>query len=143
MTNVNQGANQPKRDSRGRWRKGTSGNPSGRPPKKPKGPWTLKTAAFEAFTQMVEVKGANGELTHMELLNLILQKLALNTVKAKPTEQINVLKQLHRAGLLPEAIEDEEPEEIFTEEDRRLLQTVHDALYGPVGQRSRPPAAFD
>lgn len=117
---------EPQRDRRGRFVKGSTGNPDGRPPKRPKPPKSLAKCLAEALDREVPVND-NGVPQLLTMRELLAASLLRGTVKAKPKDMLHILERTNR---LAESAEDEDgpEEEIFTEEDRRLLALVREEL---------------
>lgn len=112
---------EPQRDQRGRFKKGFTGNPDGRPRKQPKRPKSWAKCLAEAWEMEVAVND-NGTSQLLTFRELAARSIVRGAVTAKAKDMLHIAEQLERAA---EAAADEEPEEeIFTEEDRRLIEIV-------------------
>lgn len=134
---------EPKRDERGRYVKGCTGNPSGRPRKLPAKSKSMGRIVADALAKEVAVNdnGIPQTLTYLELLTESMLRAAL---KAKPKEMLHILLELEKiAADAPPDEEEEEFEDIFTEEDRRFLEMVHRAAAAadPVCPRCQIPVS--
>lgn len=116
---------EPQRDAHGRFRKGFSGNPPGRPPKPIEQQWTLVRSIAEALDEEISVtEGSNSR--RLKMRDVVVKTLIRNLAKAKPRDAFYILSQLESLGALgPPAAEEKE---IFTEEDRLLFATVRSEL---------------
>ena len=113
--------NQPMRDQYGRFIKGISGNPNGRPHKAPKRPWSLAQSLAEALDETVPVSDSGG-VSQMAMRDLIVKRAVRSVANATAKQIFEILDQLDRMGALQPP--DEHEESVFTEEDRRLLELV-------------------
>lgn len=135
---------EPKRDARGRYVKGWTGNPSGRPRKLPAHPKPLARIMADALAKEVAVNdnGIPQTLTYLELLTETMLRAAL---KAKPKEMLHIILQLYKiAADAPPDEEEQEFVDIFTEEDRRFLEMVNRAVAAsaePVCPRCQIPVS--
>lgn len=129
----------PQRDERGRFRKGSSGNPDGRPRKRPERPKSLVKCLAEGLNKKVPVK-ANGIEQDLTIRELLAEKLLRAALDAKPKDMLHIAERLEHLTQ-PMAAEDDLDEEIFTEEDRRLLAFVERELSGeaPLEGADCPP----
>lgn len=112
----------PKRDRRGRFLKGRSGNWSGRPRKAPPEDWTLQRAFASALTQRVPVNGPDGP-HEMELRDLLVHTCVRTAVKGKLSDILRVLETARQHNAF-EHLNDAPEEGCFTEEHYRLLEIV-------------------
>lgn len=117
----------PERDERGRYLKGCTGNPSGRPRKLPAHPKPLARIMADALAKEVAVKD-NGIPQTRTYLELLTETMLRGAVKAKPKEILHILLQLEKiAADAPPDEEEVEFDDIFTEEERQLLQIIERA----------------
>lgn len=132
----------PQRDDRGRFRKGSSGNPDGRPRKRPEPEWSMEESFARALAQEVTVAGLHGSKQKMPIRDLLITSAVRDAVNANGKDKIYIIERLAKLQVLRPPTPEEE-EEIFTEEDRRILQMVTRELTGidrPCGGSSdRPP----
>jgi hypothetical protein len=88
------------RDESGRFRKGSSGNPNGRPTKQSKFhslPPTNRRSIFEVVEQQVSVRTSAGE-EKKTIYEAILTKLAVEAAKGDRQAMKMVLAEVHRAA---------------------------------------------
>lgn len=112
---------EPQRDERGRFKKGFTGNPDGRPRKQPKRPKSWAKCLAEAWEMEVAVND-NGTSQLLTFRELAARSIVRAAVTAKAKDMLQIAEHLERAA---ETAADEEPEEeIFTEEDRRLIEVI-------------------
>jgi hypothetical protein len=114
---------EPKRDARGRFRRGSTGNAKGRPPKQPEVPWELQRSIAEALTEKVIVTEGSVKIS-LEMRDLLVKTLVRNAAKAKPTDLLRILGQLLTMGAFETVPSEVKEDSIFTEEDRRLLEII-------------------
>lgn len=123
----NEDGERPKRDERGRFAKGVSGNPAGRPRKQPELPWSIEQAFEVAFAEKITVRDRDGKPVCMPLRDLLVKTTVQDALKAKPKDKLMIVERLNKLGLLRAPIYESEPYDIFTEEDRQFLEMVHRA----------------
>lgn len=114
---------EPQRDQRGRFKRGSSGNPRGRRPKRPDPEWTVDECFARALAEEVTVSGPGRSQQKMAVRDLLITSAVRDAVKANVKDKIYIIERLAKLQFLkpPAGVE---PEEIFTEEDRRLLELV-------------------
>lgn len=116
---------EPQRDRRGRFRKGMSGNPNGRPPKPPAVPLSYERSFKVALGEVVPVTGLDGTVQLLTMRDLIIKTCIRNAVKAKPKDQLAMLERLARLSVLFPTEEEAEPnKDILLEEHRRILEMI-------------------
>jgi hypothetical protein len=106
------------------WKKGRSGNPSGK--KKVVRPQPILDSLAEQFDKVVEIS-ANGKKTKVTMLEAVVTKLMHDLMAAELHGKLNALVTLQRLGFFEfhkELIESQAPKEevVFGEEERRLLE---------------------
>lgn len=118
----------PKRDNLGRFQKGSTGNPHGRPPKQPEEPWSLGTAFAKEF--QAEVSVADGGTTKsMMMREAFVASIVRRLTKATVREQLMAIEKLQAIGAFnPLQPSYDEENWTFTEEDRRVLEIAQKAL---------------
>lgn len=119
---------EPQRDERGRYKKGVTGNPNGRPRKKPERPKSLAKCFAEGLVKEVALtdKGIPHVLEYRELL---IESVLRGAVKSKPKEALHILERLERfAAEAAEEEEEDECEEFFTDEDRKWLEKMQQEM---------------
>ncbi len=114
---------EPERDKKGRFRKGTSGNPRGRPPAPPSKPRPLANCIAEMLSKEVVVND-NGTEKTLAFRELLAEKLVRAAVHAKPKELIQIMQQLEKIAAQA-ILEEEEYAPIYTDEDRRILEIIN------------------
>ena len=118
------GANEPRRDARGRFRAGCTGNPNGRPPKEIARPWSFAESVSRAFSEEIEIIDASGVRRRIELREALVKTFARGCLKVNAKDLLPMVERLLRLNALNPADEPEDEAEIFTEEDRRLLEII-------------------
>jgi hypothetical protein len=115
----------------GQWKKGQSGNPSG---KKKAGNEAPPKPFFECFadqlSEMVEVT-ANGKKIQMTYRDALIKRLKNDLMVASLKDKIKAFEVLKKLGVFDVQIilEGEEPEyDCFTEEDRRIIAIITSGL---------------
>ncbi len=130
------------RDDRGKFRKGVSGNPAGRPRKKPDGPRSLEKMLADELQREVTFEDVDGNKRKGTQYEMICANIINQLTQAKPREAIAVLKDLRKLGILHEytGANDDGPREIkiqFVKPDGTVSE-----LPGPVsGRREQENAA--
>lgn len=89
-------ANRPKTEIKGRFKKGQSGNPSGRPPI----PDAFKAHVKDAEDKILELMQSDDENVALRAASLVLAY-----VKGKPTEHVEMSVSFDRAEVMRERIE--------------------------------------
>ena len=118
------------------WKKGQSGNPSG----KKKATAGSKLALVECMAEQLAkpIAGTvNGKMTSMSVSEAIVAKLFHDLIPAPLTQKLAALKvlnelgvlDLHKLNLQAQAAE-EDPGSWFSEEDRRLLEIIEEEVFG-------------
>ncbi len=114
------------RDPRGRFLKGTSGNPEGRPRKPPPEPWSFQGSMTAALSEVVPVTGPDGTVEHQTIRDVLIRTLVRNAVKASAKDQVLILERLLKLDALNPAPEPEVVDEVWLpEEDRRLWEIAN------------------
>ena len=114
------------RDERGRFRKGKSGNPEGRPRKPLPEPWSLQGSLTAALSEVVPVTGPDGAVEHLTIRDVLIRSFVRNTAKAKPRDQVVILERLHKLDALNPAPEPEVVDEVWLSEgDRQLMEIAN------------------
>lgn len=131
---------EPLRDARGRYVKGRSGNPDGRPRKQPAPPLTLGQVIARELSKQIAVND-NGTPEEMSFMEVLAATVVRQALKAKPKDQLHILERL--AQLSSAAPSEDDEEEIFTEEDRRLLEIVQREFFPEEAQPGSDGAATD
>ena len=116
-----------KRDERGRFTKGTSGNRFGRPRKKRELPKSLAAEFADELGKEVAVND-NGKSQTVTMRQLIIKRLLRLAVTAKTNELLRIVEHLTKLGVfdLMDSAADEEP--IFDDEDRAVLERIRREL---------------
>lgn len=118
----------PQRDDRGRFRKGSTGNPRGRPRKQPPSPWSLEESFARALAEEVPVSGPGGT-QKMPLRDVLITSALREAVNAKGRDKFYAFERLVKMNLLKAPPEEEQDEEeIYTEEDCRIIAAMSRAL---------------
>lgn len=115
---------EPERDRRGRFRKGSSGNPLGRPPKRPDPGWSVEEAFARALAEEVPVSGPAGSQRKMALRELLVKSAVRDALKANAKEKMYIIERLTKLQFLKPSAQEEEEDEIFTEEHRRIMESI-------------------
>lgn len=87
------------RDAKGRWTKGNSGNPNGRPPKEPESPKLLDELIAEKLWEKVQVTDTDGKVRMVSRYEQIVEGLVDSLVTAKPKDAVQILEFLEKRGL--------------------------------------------
>ena len=120
-------ANEP-RDPAGRFQEGHSGNPNGRPKKQRELPGSFREIIAKLLFETVVVLGPNGKTRKMIRHEQLIHELLADVRSASTKERLALLLKLDSLGVT-ELIhaELEEPfEDVFTEEDRRIIAVLTD-----------------
>lgn len=128
---------EPQRDNRGRFLPGSTGNPSGRPRKPPKAPWSVAGALADALRETIAVTtGQHGAVETLVLRDLLIKNLVRAALKAKAKDQMFIIERLLELGAFNGTSEEEdEYEEIFTEEDKRLLEIIEHEVFPQISSQ--------
>jgi len=130
---------EPQRDNRGRFLPGSTGNPSGRPRKPPKAPWSVAGALGDALRETIAVTtGQHGAVETLVLRDLLIKNLVRAALKAKAKDQMFIIERLLELGAFNATLEEEyeyEHEEIFTEEDKRLLEMIEREMFPQISSQ--------
>ena len=127
------------RDKTGRFVPGASGNPLGRPRKRPAPPWTFSSALANALVELVSVRGPDGSMQVMEARDLIVKTLVHNTVKAKPTDQTTIMQKWSSAGAFDQDLTEPEPEDMFSQAELQLLEKTYNEVFPDLCARCAGP----
>lgn len=103
-----------------KWKKGQSGNPTGR--KKEAEPH-LRIAELiaEELRRRVPVN-ENGKQVQITCAQLLARQLVVSGIKGKPKDIAIVMAQLSKLGVFEDEEMLEEENDVFSEEDRRLIE---------------------
>ena len=130
---------EPQRDTRGRFLPGSTGNPSGRPRKPPKAPWSVPGALADVLRETVVVTtGQHGAVETLTFRDLLIKSLIRRALKAKPKDLLFIIERLLELGAFNTPLEEEdeyEHEEIFTEEDKRLLEMIEREVFPQISSQ--------
>lgn len=121
------------RDANGRFLKGTSGNPLGRPRLPPAPTWTLVRALSLGLAEAVSARGADGSMQTIELRDLLVRNFLHGAVKAKPKDQLVIFDRLGQLGALEPIDAANDDRDPYSEEDRRVLAFINAALWPETG----------
>lgn len=123
-----------------RWKKGQSGNPSGK--KKAKPPKPVVESIAEQLLAPIEIT-QNGKKAKMSFGQALLTKFLHELMNASINHKIAALQTLAKLGVfdthkaMVEA-KQEADEEVFTEEHRRLLEIVEREMAGETADEPPP-----
>ena len=106
-----------------KWKKGQSGNPSGK--KKMATPHLNLNEYFAGELQKLVLVTENGKQVKIPLIQLLVRRFILSTVTGKPKDFALLLQFLSKNGVFSLGEMLEEEEDVFTEEDRRLIAIAH------------------
>lgn len=116
------------RDKTGRFAPGASGNPSGRPRKRPAPAWSLVTSLALALAETLSVRGPDGLLQDITARDLMVKTLVHSSLKANPKDQLAMLAKFSSLGALDPYLTEPEHEDPYSEVDRRILELVQKSL---------------
>ncbi len=121
----------PRRDLGGRFKKGVSGNPNGRPRKPPEPLWSFERSFRRELAEQVQVSGGDGRTEKIAIRDLLIKSLLRNAVKATPKEQLAMLGGMAKLNLLFPSDEEEQgsDDSLYTEEDRRILRALSKEVF--------------
>lgn len=130
---------EPQRDERGRFKKGASGNPTGRPRKPPQPPWSLERSLKRELAERVPVALPDGTRQDVTMMDLIIKSVVRGAPKAKLTEQMKIFDWLAKQNVLGTFGEELDPkEELYSDEDRRLLDELSRSVFPYCCQCDKP-----
>jgi len=111
-----------------RWKKGQSGNPSGKKKPSAKAPPTYFLECLaEEFSEPVEMT-VRGKKAKIPFGKAFTKKFLHDLMAAPAKEKIKAIEMLQKIGIfnIQKALDDGTVEDPFTEEDRRLLAAILD-----------------
>ncbi|NTZ43802.1 hypothetical protein G7A66_12045 [Altererythrobacter sp. SALINAS58] len=117
-----QGSAKP-RDENGRFRQGFSGNPAGRPRKRPEVPKHLFEQIGDALSAKTMVPGPNGKDVSASCYEAVVQALVGALPAAKPKELLSILAKMEELGVFAGMRQKAEPpaKSTVSEADLELL----------------------
>lgn len=120
-----QGSAKP-RDKSGRFRQGFSGNPAGRPRKRPQVPKHLFEQIGDALSAKTMVPGPNGKYVSASCYEAVVQALVGALPAAKPKELLSILAKMQELGVFEGVRQKAEPsaKSKVSEADLELLARI-------------------
>lgn len=88
------------RDKRGRFTKGTSGNPCGRPRKVTEVPKDMRFVLAEELEREAEFTDAGGKRRKGTQYEMIAARIVSEAARAKPKEALSILERLDKLGAI-------------------------------------------
>ena len=119
-----------RRDARGCFIRGASGNPHGRPVKLPPPAWSLPASFQAALDESASLRRPDGSIESISARDLLVKSVVHNGLKAKPKDQLYLLERLSQLGALEPVPEVQE--RWPSEEDRRVLEIIERNLEPPL-----------
>lgn len=130
----------PKRDARGRYRPGSTGNPRGRP-KQPKlnPPHDFSTLLFELCNREIAVND-NGKRAKVRVYELLMRRIIQDIVNGDAIDRVRILKMLETSGASAAIYRAQEITAAALKEDEPKLPEAFLRALEDVRESERPEA---
>lgn len=127
------------REESGRFRKGVSGNPAGRPRKKPKPVRSLGQMLADELMREVTFEVADGTKRKGTQYEMICANIIANLKVAKPKEAIAVLKEFEELGVLEDVMgQQDRGLAVLQKESRDFLKRMRNTMPEGAAERLKP-----